>query len=93
MNTVMPRNSAGTESMTQDNMQKMPTQMAGVDNYAGNESGVSTTAGYDTTAGQSAPFQAATYINIDSSEENRAAQFKYPSKSQEVPTSGRNQYQ
>ena len=93
MEKVMPRNDPSSESMTQDNEQKMMCYVPGVENYAGNESGVSSTAGLGTTAGMSAPFAPATYLNIDASTENRAAKFKYPSKSQDVPADGRNQYQ
>ncbi len=93
MEKVMPRNNPASESTTQDNVQKMGTVIPGVENYAGNESGESNTAGRGTTNGQHAPFQAATYINIDASDENRSKKFEYPQVSQDVPPAGRGQYE
>ena len=75
------------ESSTQDNVQKMPTQMAGVENYAGNESGV-TELIPPTTAVFAPP---ANEINISASTENKSAQFK--NGAQDIPDAGRNQYQ
>lgn len=91
MEKVQPR-TVGQEMMTQDNEQKMPTQMPGVENYAGNESGETVMI---PGTGQNAPFQAPTYLNIDASEENRSAKFKYGEggPSQDVPEAARNQYQ
>ena len=80
--------------MAQDNEVKKPAMMATPENTAGNESGVSTTAGYGTTATQNGTaFSPETYLNIDASSENKAAKFKYPNVSQDVPEAGRNQYQ
>ncbi len=77
MDKVIPRNNPESQSMTQDNVVKAPFMMPTPDNTAGNESGVSDTAGYWTTSGTSAPFAPPmNEINIDYSQENRSAKFK-----------------
>jgi hypothetical protein len=77
METITPRNAPGSQAMTQDNVVKAPVYMPTPENTAGNESGVSNTAGMGTTAGTQAIFQAPTNnINISASTENRSAKFK-----------------
>ena len=73
---------------------KTNTQLPGIENKEGNESGASMTAGYGATPTQSGtPFMAPdNELNITASEENRSAQFKYPRKSQDVGEFGNNQY-
>lgn len=106
MEKVIPRNDPSSESMTQDNVWKKNTMLPQVENYDGNESGPSTTAGLGAPTGQvgTAVDYAVKdvnqtngtrqpYLNISASEENRAAKFKYPTKSEDVPDAGRNQYQ
>lgn len=83
---------------------KSATQMAQVENLAGNESGTSTTAGLGTTSGMStdsvdyaikdvnqtnATMQP--YLNITASTENLSAKWK--NGAEDVPEAGRNQYQ
>ncbi len=78
MDTVQPRNNPNQESMTQDNVYKSMYQMPDTDNLAGNESGVSDTAGMGTTSGTQAPFTPpANEINIAYSEENMSAKYKH----------------
>lgn len=106
METVIPRNSPDSQSMTQGQIVKKPVLERTVKNAEGNESGESTTAGLGTTTGQQSTavdYQVrdvnqrnATkqpYINISASEENRAAKFKYPTVTEAIPEAGRNQYQ
>ncbi len=89
METIIPRNSPDSQSMTQDNVVKAPVYMPKPENLPGNESGVSTTAGLGTTAGQQSTGvdyavkdtnQTNTtrqpYLNIEASSENRSAKFK-----------------
>ncbi len=106
METVIPRNDPSSKAMTQGQVVKQPCYMPTAENAEGNQSGVSTTAGLGTTSGLSSDSvdysvkdvnqMNATrqpYLNIPASEENRAAKFKYPSVSEDVPDDGRNQYQ
>lgn len=92
------------ESSTQDNVVKAPVYMPKPDNLAGDESGLSTTAGYEVPTGQistgvqyairdenSPNIMKPEELNIDASTENRAAKFK--TGSQDVAEAGRNQYQ
>ena len=102
METVIPRNSG--EMITQGQEVKKPFMMPAVENAAGNQSGVSTTAGMGTTAGKldtGVEYQVkdvnqsnATrqpYLNISASEENRGA--KWRGGAQDVPEGARNQFQ
>lgn len=82
------------ESSNEWKTMKKNTQMDGVANAEGAESGTSDTAGRSTTATQSGvPFKPATYINIDASTENRAAQWKYPRVSDDPGEFGDKQYE
>jgi len=95
--------------MAQDNVVKRPAMMSTPDNTAGNESGVSTTAGMGTTSGKVSTGveynvddfnqfndKSTPNINIDYSHENRSAKWKNGeaiTRKQDIPDAGRNQYQ
>lgn len=101
---VMPRNNPSDESMTQGQVVKQPVYMPTASNAEGNESGVSTTAGLGAVAVQP-PYNIkdtnirnslTDYMKTDPenySHENRAAQYKYPSVSENIPDAGKGQYQ
>jgi hypothetical protein len=72
---------------------KTPYQLADIGNRAGAESGVSPESEWSATAGEHAPLQNPSgEINISADTSNRAAQFKYPSRSQDQGA-GANQYE
>lgn len=73
---------------------KAEIYIPGCENRDGNQSGTSDTAGLGTSSGTQAPFQNPSgEINGTYSSENRAAKYKYPSVSEDVPSAGANQYQ
>lgn len=79
--------------MAQDNEVKAPCYMPTPENTAGNTSGESSTAGMGTSSGEQAIFAPPSdEINGSASGENRSAQYKYPSVSQDIPDDARNQY-
>lgn len=80
------------ESSTQDNEVKVPAQMPTPENTAGNESGVSDTAGRGAVAQNYAAPTGNDGINGTTSGENLSAKYKYPSVSEDVPEAGRDQY-
>ncbi len=72
MDTVQPRNSPSSQSMTQDNVVKAPFMMPTPDNLAGNESGETTLIGAPIPVNLDASYG----LNIEASSENRSAKFK-----------------
>ena len=79
------------ESSTQDNVVKAPYMMPTPDNIAGNESGVSDTAGRGAVAAAYVAPSGNNGINGTDSTENLSAKFKYPRVSQDQGA-GANQY-
>lgn len=79
--------------MAQDNVIKKPVIVGTPNNAAGNESGVSTTAGLGAVAKNYSGPTGNDGINGTASSENRAAKFHYPNVSEDVPSEGKNQYQ
>ena len=81
------------ESSTQDNVVKQACYIPTTQNLAGNESGVSDTAGRGAVAATYSGPTGNAGINATASTENRSAKFKYPRVSEDVPSDGQGQYQ
>ncbi len=73
--------------------QKSAVYIPTTENLAGNQSGVSDTAGRGAVAQTYAGPTGNDGINGTASTENLSAKYKYPRVSEDIPAAGRNQYQ
>jgi len=73
--------------------QKSAVYIPTTENLAGNESGVSDTAGRGAVAKSYAGSTGNDGINATYSNENLSAKYKYPRVSEDIPAAGRNQYE